>query len=470
MRKTLAVLLAVSILSGPAAGANPLTYATAEAREYYADQGFSQQELDNLLAPVALYPDPLLAQILVAATFADQIEDAARWMRRYNDPYGIDEAPWDVSVKAVAHYPPVLYMMAERIDWTVALGQAYVYQSGDVMASVQHLRRMAHSAGHLASGPYQQVVVEREYIEIFPFQPEYIYVPAYDPAVVFVEHAYFHPVVAFGPPLLIGAWLNRDCDWRGRRIYYHGWRRGRHWIDRSRPHMRVTNVYVDNSFTIIRFNREVVRRSVNYDNLNRYARVHREVNYRDRGDRGGRGDPNDRDRIVRREADNPGPDALRGHPAAEREATREEKQPRSRENQSLRTREEKPPAVEADRAPRTREAAPAVERSRPLQRIPSPEVARQALQPRPREVRQPPREAFRDNRRSDPDERRQTIRARAQQPGPPPVANVPKPQRERSERAEQPRGEDKGRERDRGRRETGIGKRRDRDRTKAVFA
>lgn len=400
MKKTLAVLLAVSIVSGPAAGANPLTYATAEAREYSSDRGFSQEELDNLLAPVALYPDPLLAQILVAATFADEIEDAARFMRRYNDPYGIDDAPWDVSVKAVAHYPPVLSMMAERIDWTVALGQAYVDQPGDVMASVQHLRQMAHAAGHLASGPYQQVVVEREYIEIFPFQPEYIYVPAYDPAVVFVERAYFHPVVTFGPPLLIGAWLNRDCDWRGRRVFYHGWRGGRHWVDRSRPHVRLTNVYVHNSFTTVRVNRDVARRSVNFDNLNRYARVHREVNYRDRGDRGGRGDSNGRDRIVRREA------------------------------------------------------APAVERSRPLPRIPVPEVKRRAPEPRPGEIRQPPREAFRDNRRADPDERRQTIRARAPQPGPPPAANVPKPRKERSERVEQPKGEDRGRERDRGRRET----------------
>lgn len=446
MKKTLAVLLAFLIVSGPAAGANPLTAATAEATEYYSDQSFSQEELDNLLAPVALYPDPLLAQILVAATFADQIEDAARWMRRDNDPYAIDDAPWDVSIKAVAHYPPVLYMMAEKIDWTVALGQAYIDQPGDVMASVQHLRRMAHAAGHLASGPYQEVVVEREYIEIFPYQPEYIYVPAYDPAVVFVERAYFYPVVTFGPPLLIGAWLNRDCDWRGRRIYYHGWRGGRHWVERSRSYVHITNVYVDRRFTTVRVNPDVARRSVNYDNLNRDARVHREVNYRDRG---GRGNPNDRARIVRREADNPGRDGLRGQPTAKREATQEAKQPRSRENRSFRPREERPPAAETDRAPRTREPALAVERPRP--RIPSPEVARQAPQPQPREVRPPPREALRESRRADPDERRQTIRARAQQPGPAPAANVPKPQRERAER---PRGENKGRERERDRRET----------------
>src|SRR5579864_3219662 len=87
-------------------------------------QPFSDDQLDNLLAPIALYPDPLLAQVLVAATFPDQIDDAARFVRADLDPDAIDYQSWDVSVKAVAHYPAVIQMMSDKLDWTVALGQA----------------------------------------------------------------------------------------------------------------------------------------------------------------------------------------------------------------------------------------------------------------------------------------------------------------------------------------------------------
>src|ERR1700690_1018596 len=101
---------------------------------------FSPEQLDNLLAPVALYPDPLLAQVLVAATFPDQIDEAARFVRADSDPNDIDGQSWDVSVKAVAHYATVLFTMADDLDWTTSLGQAYVNQSDDVMASIQRLR------------------------------------------------------------------------------------------------------------------------------------------------------------------------------------------------------------------------------------------------------------------------------------------------------------------------------------------
>ncbi len=94
-------------------------------------ESFSPEQLDNLLSPIALYPDPLLAQLLVAATFPDQVEEAARWVRGSGQE-GVDDQNWDVSVKAVAHYPTVIEMMADKIDWTTSLGQAYVNQSTDV--------------------------------------------------------------------------------------------------------------------------------------------------------------------------------------------------------------------------------------------------------------------------------------------------------------------------------------------------
>jgi hypothetical protein len=150
----------------------------------YSSQLFSPEQLDNLLAPIALYPDPLLAQVLLAATFPDQIDQADREVHA-NGQYNVDSAPWDVSVKAVSRYPAVLHMMADKLDWTTSLGQAYVSQSSDVMAAVQRLREQARSAGNLATTPQMEVIQNGGYISLWPAQPRYIYVPVYDPAVVF---------------------------------------------------------------------------------------------------------------------------------------------------------------------------------------------------------------------------------------------------------------------------------------------
>src|SRR5580698_8570509 len=117
-----------------------------EAQDDTSVQPFTPEQLDNLLAPIALYPDPLLAQILLAATFPDQVDEAARFCRGGANPDDIDTQAWDVSVKALAHYPTVLYMMADSLDWTTAMGQAYVNQTGDVMASIQRLRQEARNA------------------------------------------------------------------------------------------------------------------------------------------------------------------------------------------------------------------------------------------------------------------------------------------------------------------------------------
>jgi hypothetical protein len=278
MKKPLAVLLATAMLAAPAAsGVSPFAALPAAAQEYGqpADR-YSRQQLENLLAPVALYPDPLLAQVLVAATFDEDIEEASQFVRRYRDPNAVDDQPWDVSVKAVAHYPSVIHMMAEKIDWTVALGQAYVEQPEDVMAAVQFLRRQAQKAGNLASNEHHRVVVEREYVEILPYRPDAIFVPVYQPEIVFFRPA---AVITFGVAFPIGVWLIHDFDWHGHRVYYHGWRGNRHWIVRSRPHVRITNVYVNNRYTNVTINRNVVRRNVNVTNLNRFNTVNRNVNF-----------------------------------------------------------------------------------------------------------------------------------------------------------------------------------------------
>ena len=271
-------------------------YQQQDQQQYPQDQGpayenFTPEQLDNLLSPVALYPDPLLAQLFVAATFPDQVEEAARYVRA-NGPNGVDDQNWDVSVRAVAHYPTVIGMMADKIDWTTSLGQAYVNQSTDVASSVQHLRHMARTAGNLQSSEQQEVLEHDNYIAISPYQPEYIYVPVYDPGIIYYRRPYYGPAITFGVGFPIGAWLNLDFrwgyggGWGG--VYYTGWRQGGWgggcwncgWINRSRGRVNFSNnVYINNRYNNINVNRNVVNRSVNVNNINRYNSVHRNVNY-----------------------------------------------------------------------------------------------------------------------------------------------------------------------------------------------
>jgi hypothetical protein len=269
MKKTLATALAIFF-------ALSTIQATAQGAP------FSPAQIDNLLAPVALYPDPLLAQVLTAATYVDQVEIAARELRHHNDPRMIDAQPWDVSVKSVAHYPRVLFMMADKPDWTAAVGQAYVSQSNEVMAGVQRLRVMARNQGNLVSNPQQEVIVNGGYIAIDPIQPRYLFVPTYDPGVVFFRRGL--GFVAFGAAFAIGAWLVYDFNW-GHGVFYHGWG-GEHigwnggWVGRSRGFVAVNNtVYVNNNYRNVVVNREVIHRNVNYGNLNSFNSVHHEATY-----------------------------------------------------------------------------------------------------------------------------------------------------------------------------------------------
>lgn len=280
MKKVATLLLFLCLVTrGTLAASSPKTI------EPPAPEGLSSEQMDNLLAPIALYPDPLLAQVFPASTFVDQVEQAARWLRgNNNQSTGVDNQKWDVSVKSVAHYPQVIYMMSDKLDWTTALGQAYVNQSTDVLTSVQRLRAKAKSAGNLKSTPQQTVIVEKEVIKIVPAQPQVIYVPTYNPQVVYVQsgpstgQVVAAAAISFGVGLAIGAWLNNDCNWHTHTVYYHGWH-GSGWISTSYSHVHVNSVYVNRSYTNINVNRTVVNRNVNYNNINHYTNVNRNVNY-----------------------------------------------------------------------------------------------------------------------------------------------------------------------------------------------
>jgi hypothetical protein len=276
-RTLLAALLGLALVAGQAAADDYQTESADVMAQ--SDELFTVEELDDLLAPIALYPDPLLAQILPAATFIDQIDEAARYVRQYGQAR-IDDQPWDVSVKAVAHYPDVLAMMDQKYDWSVSLGQAYVNQPQDVLESIQHLRAEARERGNLVSSSEQAVLIEDDSIRIVPSEPEVIYVPSYDPLLVYAYPPPTYGFITFSVGFTIGAWLNRDCDWQQHRIYYHGWQ-GSGWIDRSRHYVNTQrSIYIRNTYSTINVNRRVVlhdtgryrediRRNVEYRRENR---------------------------------------------------------------------------------------------------------------------------------------------------------------------------------------------------------
>ncbi len=213
---------------------------------------FTDRELDDLLAPIALYPDPLLAQMLPASTYPEEIADAQAWLNSGGNVTSIDEQIWAESVRAIAHYPDILRMMADNMDWTANLGDAFLNQPEDVTDSIQRLRWRAKAVGNLVSNSEQSVIIDGDYIQIVPAQPQYIYVPQYDPSVVYIQ-AYstsFSPFITFGFGLMIGDWLSMDFDWGHHYVIYHGWDRPG-WVNHARPYVHVRNVYVNNSRPLI---------------------------------------------------------------------------------------------------------------------------------------------------------------------------------------------------------------------------
>jgi len=148
-------------------------------------------QLDQLVAPIALYPDALVAQILAAATFPTEVVEADRWMRQHPGLKGADLAqavdllPWDPSVKALTQFPSVLASMNRNLAWTAALGDAYASRPADVLDTVQAMRRSAMRAGSLPSNGMQTVAVQGESIVIQPAAPGVVYVPVYDPWIVY---------------------------------------------------------------------------------------------------------------------------------------------------------------------------------------------------------------------------------------------------------------------------------------------
>ncbi len=184
-----------------------------------AYQPLSGAQLDQLLGPIALYPDPLIAQILPASTFPTQIVLADRYVSGGGDPNQIDQQPWDASVQALARYPNVLKWMDDNLNWTTELGQAFLNQRQEVMDSIQRLRMSAYNLGNLQSTPQEQVINDGGYIEIVPADPQVIYVPVYQPDQVYYQSGFG---ISFGIGFPIGLWLDCDFDWGHHNIIVWG--------------------------------------------------------------------------------------------------------------------------------------------------------------------------------------------------------------------------------------------------------
>ena len=200
-----------------------------------ADQPVSDAQLDQMLGPIALYPDPLIAQILPASTLPTQIVLADRYVTGGGDPNQIDQQPWDASVQAVARYPSVLKWMDDNLNWTTDLGQAFLNQQPDVMNSIQRLRATASKLGNLQSSPQQQVIADGSDIEIVPADPQVIYVPVYQPDQVYYDAPYGAPFITFGIGWPFGLWMDYDCNWGGGNLIFwgHGYSRPANWWHES---------------------------------------------------------------------------------------------------------------------------------------------------------------------------------------------------------------------------------------------
>jgi hypothetical protein len=241
----------------------------------------SAQELQQLVAPIALYPDALVAQILAASTYPTEIVEADRWIQNHPNVKGeelakeVDKQSWDPSVKALTQFPSVLENMDKNLSWTSSLGDAYANQQQNVTDAVQTLRQQANKNGHLDSNEQEKVVTQGNTIVIEPANPEVVYVPQYDPWLVYGAPIAAYPGwypepgiflagvgIGFGLGFGVGyfggfgwGWHHWGYDWHGRSVIYNH------------------NTYISHSRTIIN------RNNFSHNNFNHNNFSHSNFNH-----------------------------------------------------------------------------------------------------------------------------------------------------------------------------------------------
>lgn len=259
-KKILTVILSAILLSAPCQIVSLYGYQAAgssgagQSSDGTEGAPMSTNELQSLVAPIALYPDSLVAQILTAATFPDQVAIANYWLEQNKNltdsalMQAVDKQSWDPSVKALTQFPSVLDNMAKNLTWTSSLGEAYHNQQSEVMTAIQTLRAQAKSKGNLNSSSQITVVQQSpQTIVIQPANPQIVYVPQYNPAVIYgtpyVVPGYVAPaytagdvaaagIIGFGAGIAVGAMMSGgccswgysswNCGWHGTAVIYHG--------------------------------------------------------------------------------------------------------------------------------------------------------------------------------------------------------------------------------------------------------
>jgi len=258
-RQLIAVMCSMLVISGELPAVNrPLATQQSGASEEQAPK-IPNDQLDSLVAPIALYPDPLLAQVLAASTYPLEIMQLQQWLTKNKDlkdkalQDAVMKEPWDATVQALAALPDVVKRLADDIQWTTDLGNAFLAQQSDVMDAVQRMRAKAKSTGNLKSNEQMKVetkVIEsKQVIVVEQSKPEVVYVPSYNPTVVYGPPVYPYPPVYYPPPgayaagmaISFGVGMAMGAAWGG------GWCCNSGWGSNNEITINNNNSFVNNS-------------------------------------------------------------------------------------------------------------------------------------------------------------------------------------------------------------------------------
>src|SRR5262245_23642542 len=254
LHRAVAILCVALIAPG-----DSVTFAQQTAAPAEQAPKIPNDQLDSLVAPIALYPDPLLAQVLAASTYPLEIMQLQQWLAKNKDlkdkalQDAVSKQPWDATVQALAALPDVVKRLADDIQWTTDLGNAVLAQQSDVMDAVQRMRAKAKGTGNLKSNEQMKVetkVVEnKQVIVVEQSKPDVVYVPSYNPTVVYGPPAYPYPPVYYPPPgyyaagmaISFGVGMAMGAAWGG------GWCCNSGWGGNNEITINNNNSYVNNS-------------------------------------------------------------------------------------------------------------------------------------------------------------------------------------------------------------------------------